>query len=213
MISSPDPALSTIAAYDAGAAGYSEHSRDRKPLKRLHERFVTLIGSGATVLDLGCGPGHDAAELSARGLGVTAFDPARGLLHEAARQPSLAGLLVQGDARALPFAAATFDGIWSCASLLHVPKRDVGQVLVDTFRVLKRGGILFTSMSEGDQPGAVPVESNGLSRRLYYYHREQTWAALVSGAGFEVIDHAVKRDSAGLNPGSTGWIETFARRP
>jgi len=213
MSSSPDPELSTIAAYDAGAVDYAEHFRDRMPLNRLQEHFVTVVGSGAAVLDLGCGPGHDAAELSSQGLRVTAFDPARGLLNEAVRHPSLAGLLVQGDARALPFAAGAFDGIWSCASLLHVPKRDVAHALAEVFRVLKPGGILFTSMSEGNQAGAVPVDSNGLSRRLYYYHREHTWSTLVSGAGFEVVYHDVKRNSANLNPGSTGWIETFARKP
>ena len=213
MTSSPDPALTTIASYDRDAAFYSQHSRDRKPLNRLHETFVTLVGSGAAVLDRGCGPGHDAAELSARGLRVTAFDPSRGLLKEAARHTSLAGRLVQGDARALPLAAGSFDGVWSCASLLHDPKQDVGLVLLGTFRVLRAGGVLFTSMSEGEQVGAIPVESNGLSRRLYYSHREQTWAALVSGAGFDVIDQRVQRESGNFNPGSTGWIETFARKP
>ena len=213
MSSSPDPELSTIAAYDAGAVDYAEHFRDRMPLNRLQEHFVTVVGSGAAVLDLGCGPGHDAAELSARGLRVTAFDPARGLLNEAMHHTSLTGRLVQGDARALPFATGSFDGVWTCASLLHVPKRDVGRALAEVFRVLKPGGILFTSMSEGGQVGAIPVESNGLSRRLYYYHREQTWAALVSGAGFDVIDQRVQRESGNFNPGSTGWIETFARKP
>jgi ubiquinone/menaquinone biosynthesis C-methylase UbiE len=213
MTSSPDPEIRAIAAYDAGAATYAVHSRDRKPLNRLHEHFASLVGSGAQVLDLGCGPGHDAAELTSRGLTVTGCDAAGRLLREAHDYASLAGRLVQGDARTLPFAASSFDGIWCCASLLHVPKRNVGHALAEAFRILQRGGVLFTSMSEGEQRGAISVHSDGLGPRDYYYYRQETWAALVAGAGFEIVDHDVQRESGNFNPGSSGWIEIFARKP
>jgi ubiquinone/menaquinone biosynthesis C-methylase UbiE len=213
MTSSPDQQLQTVAAYDAGAAAYARHSQDRKPLRPLHERFASLLAGGARVLDIGCGPGHDAAELASLGLSVTGLDPASGLLAEARSYACLAGRLIQGDARHLPIAASRYDGIWCCASLLHVPKRDVGHALAEAFRILKSGGVLFTSMSEGQQRGAVSVHSDGLGPRDYYYHRQETWAALVAGAGFEIVDHHVQRESGNLNPGSTGWIETFARKP
>jgi ubiquinone/menaquinone biosynthesis C-methylase UbiE len=213
MTSSPDPELQTVAAYNTGAAAYAQHSQDRKPLNRLHEHFASLVGSGAQVLDLGCGPGHDAAELRMRGLSVTGFDAAGELLRESRKYPGLAGRLLQGDARTLPLATSSFDGIWSCASLLHVSKRDVGHALAEAFRILKPGGVLFTSMSEGEQRGAVSVHSDGLEPRVYYYHRQETWAALVAGAGFEIVDHRVRRQGGNFNPGSTGWIETFARKP
>ena len=66
--SSPDPVLDTSVSYERGAAEYAEHSRDRTPLAHLLDRFATLVGPNALVLDLGCGPGHDAAELAKRGL-------------------------------------------------------------------------------------------------------------------------------------------------
>jgi SAM-dependent methyltransferase len=213
MTSSPDPELDTIAAYDARPVAYAEHSRDREPLNRLHDHFVQLVGAGARVLDLGCGPGHDAAELARRGLRVTGLDLSRGLLLEGRSHPALVGSLILADARQLPIVSYSFDGVWSCASLLHVPKRDIAHAIAELYRVLKPSGILFTSMSEGGEPGAIPVISDGLSQRLYYYHREEDWAALVCGAGFEILDHGVNRKSGHFNPGSTGWIETFARRP
>jgi ubiquinone/menaquinone biosynthesis C-methylase UbiE len=213
MTSSPDPELQTVAAYNTGAAAYARHSQDRSPLRHLHEHFASLLAGGARVLDLGCGPGHDAAELASLGLSVTGLDPASGLLAEACSYTCLAGRLIQGDARQLPIAASRFDGIWCCASLLHVPNRDVGDALAEVFRILKSGGVLFTSMSEGEQRGAVSVHSDGLEPRVYYYHRQETWAALVAGAGFEIVDHRVRRQGGNFNPGSTGWIETFARKP
>jgi ubiquinone/menaquinone biosynthesis C-methylase UbiE len=211
--STPDPELQTIAAYDARPAAYALHSEDRRPLNRLHARFVDLVGPGAAVADLGCGPGHDAAALAARGLTPTGIDPSHGLLLEARRHEELAGALVQADARRLPFAGDSFDGIWACASLLHVPKRDIGRALTEMYRILRPGGILFTSMSEGGQPGPIHVESDGLAQRLYYYHGEEAWASLVAAPGFVLVDHAVNRWSGHFNPGSSGWIETFARKP
>jgi len=210
---SPDPTFITLSAYDQGSAAYAEKSKDRSPLNRLHSRFCGHLRSGTQVLELGCGAGHDAVELSTRGLSVIGFDLSRGLLTEAHRHVSLGGYLVQGDARALPFGRDSFAGIWSCASLLHVPKADIGHVLTDAFRILVGGGVLFTSMSEGNQEGEVAVDADGFGRRLYFYYREDDWAESVSAAGFDILEHHVQRINVPLNPGSTGWIETFARKP
>ena len=213
MTSSPDAFRLTVSAYENHAPRYAAHSRDRAPMRRLHEKFRAYLRLDASVLDLGCGPAHDAAELAALGLNVTGFDPARGLLVEALDHKSIAQALIQGEAGHLPFAAASFDGIWACASLLHVPKFGVKSVLSETFRILRSGGVIFTSMSEGVQSDAVPVFSDGLSERLYYYHSVPDWADAISTAGFDILEHQVNRDSGNFNPGSTGWIETFAQKP
>lgn len=213
MSSSADPFALTLSAYERGARGYAEHSRDRAHMSRLHQKFRALFRSGAHVLDLGCGAGHDAAELAALSLTMTGFDPARALLIEAGTHASISGTLVQGDARALPFAEDSFEGIWACASLLHVPKPDIPAALSEAFRALCSGGVFFTSMSEGDQNEAVSVVSDGLIERLYYYHSGAEWAEAVRSAGFTILEHDVRRDTGHFNVGSTGWIETFARKP
>jgi ubiquinone/menaquinone biosynthesis C-methylase UbiE len=213
MTSSPDSFTLTVSAYEHDAPAYAEHSRDRAHMRRLHEKFRSYFEPGARVLDLGCGPGHDAAELAALGLSVTGFDPARGLLIEAQAHDSISGALMQGDARQLPFASGSFGAIWACASLLHVPKVDIPAALLEAFRILRVGGVIFTSMSEGPQSEAVPVVSDGLGERLYYYHFGEDWAAAVEAAGFAILEHDVRRDTGNFNPGSTGWIETFARKP
>ena len=84
---------------------------------------------------------------------------------------------------------------------------------VKCFRVLKPGGVAFFSLSEGEPSGHVPVSDLGLATRAYYYHRDDEWVSLVSRAGFEIADHRVNRAAGNFNPGSTGWIETYARKP
>jgi SAM-dependent methyltransferase len=207
----PNVTLTTVSAYNTGAHEYAEHSNDRTPLNRLHDRFRDLLSPEARILDLGCGPGHDAAELATRGLRVTAFDPAGGLLAEAKAHASITHL-VQGDARLLPFAPQSFDGIWACASLLHVPKGEVPAALSEASRCLRSGGVLFTSMQHG-QGELIVDRSLELPVRYYFFYLSDEWSRLVSNAGFELIDQQVNPTTAGLTKGATGWIETFARKP
>jgi hypothetical protein len=42
-----------------------------------------------------------------------------------------------------------FDGIWACASLLHVAMRELHEVLVRLGRALRRGGVLYVSFKHG----------------------------------------------------------------
>lgn len=48
---------------------------------------------------------------------------------------------------------AEFDGIWACASLLHVPSRDIKDVLIKIERALKTGGYFYFSVKYGDYEG------------------------------------------------------------
>jgi ubiquinone/menaquinone biosynthesis C-methylase UbiE len=207
-----DAALRTIASYEANATAYSQYSSDRSGLSRLHSRLAELLPHASLVLDLGCGACHDAAELSRRGLKLVGCDPARALLIEGLTNREIA-TFVQAESRRLPILDSPFDGIWACASLLHVPKSQIGLALAEAFRILKLGGVLFTSMSEGDASAPVLSSSDFLPERTYHYYSDSNWAEMVARAGLEVIDQYVNRSADRLNPGSTGWIETFARKP
>jgi len=62
---------------------------------------------GRDVLEIGCGPGHLLAETRARGYRVVGVDRSAAMWRRAARH----GTVVAADARALPFAPASFDSI------------------------------------------------------------------------------------------------------
>ena len=209
----PDSDAATILAYHRGAARYAEHSRDRAGLGRLRDALIALLPPRPLVLDLGSGPGHDADLLASMGARVVALDAAEGLLRQSRHYEALAGRLITGEARHLPFADASFDGIWSCASLLHVPYTGVPLALSEAFRVLRPGGVVFFSLSEGDSSGPILVADLGLATRTYYYHEAADWAAMLRAQAFEIVSHTVNRSAGNFNPGSTGWIETYARRP
>lgn len=112
----------------------------------LYARFLPRIPAGGHILDAGCGSGRDARAFLDRGYAVTAFDASAAL---AALAASHLGQPVQ----VLRFQdvqwTRTFDGIWACASLLHVPHGELADALRRLARALRPGGLLYASFKYG----------------------------------------------------------------
>lgn len=112
----------------------------------LHRRFLDAIPAGGHLLDAGCGSGRDAKAFLARGYRVTAFDasPAlAGLASEHLGQPVAVRRFAEVEETAL------YDGIWACASLLHVPPAEMPETLARLWRALKPGGVFYCSFKLG----------------------------------------------------------------
>lgn len=97
-----------------------------------------VAGAGGAVLDVGCGTGRNLP-LYARGTRVIGVDVSADALARARRRrPDVP--LVQADAEALPFRAASFDTVVSALVFCSVP--DAGRGLLETRRVLRSEGTL-----------------------------------------------------------------------
>lgn len=95
------------------------------------------ITHGARVLDVGTGPGHVAAAVTARGGIPVGIDFSEAMLEEARRfQPGLDFRLAS--AEALPFANEEFDAVVVNFVLHH--SADPTMLLKEAFRVLRQGG-------------------------------------------------------------------------
>jgi SAM-dependent methyltransferase len=92
---------------------------------------------GLRLLDVGCGPGRHARALVAAGVEVVGFDLSLGFLRAAGP-----GTWVQGDARALPFASASFDRVICLCQGGFGLLRGSGEqaALAEMARVLRPGG-------------------------------------------------------------------------
>ena len=128
--------------YDRIAPAYLRRWRARDAeLPRL-ERFATGLSPGASVLDLGCGPGFDTAWLRARGLAAFGLDRSMGMLLGGRADYDLPRL--QADMRRLPLADGNLAGVWANASLHHVARAElpagpaVGQAWIER-QVARRG--------------------------------------------------------------------------
>ncbi|MFZ3620436.1 class I SAM-dependent methyltransferase [Leclercia barmai] len=116
-------------------------------MSSLYETFTRHLASGARVLDAGCGSGRDAKAFKEMGYQVEAFDASSAMV-ELAREHT--GLPVQLMSFADVNWKEEFDGIWCCASLLHVPAEELPGVMRKLADALKPGGVWYVSFKYGD---------------------------------------------------------------
>lgn len=112
----------------------------------LHGRFLAHIPFGGHILDAGCGSGRDAKAFSNLGFRVTAFDGAPSLARLASEH---LGQTVSVRKFADIDEVACYDGVWACASLLHLPLSAVPDAIDRLWKALKPGGSLYFSFKYG----------------------------------------------------------------
>jgi 2-polyprenyl-3-methyl-5-hydroxy-6-metoxy-1,4-benzoquinol methylase len=127
-------------------------------------------GGPLTVLDVGCGDGILARELSALGHQVTAIDvdePSIDRARLAARPPVD---LVRGDFMSFPFEDASFDAVVSVAALHHMPEPDALQRMASLLR--PDGTLVVVGLARRQLPHDLPWEVAGavMTRVLRFRH-------------------------------------------
>ncbi|WP_285131306.1 class I SAM-dependent methyltransferase [Leclercia adecarboxylata] len=116
-------------------------------MSSLYETFTQYLAPGARVLDAGCGSGRDAKAFLGMGYQVEAFDASPAMVGLAREHT---GLPVQLMTFADVDWKEEFDGIWCCASLLHVPAVELPGVMRRLADALKLGGVWYVSFKYGD---------------------------------------------------------------
>jgi ubiquinone/menaquinone biosynthesis C-methylase UbiE len=201
-----DPRTSvSIMAYDAVAAEYGEHWRDRRPLDAVR-KFGALAGRGATVIDVACGPVLDVRLLRDVGLHVVAGDRS----HEAMRVGRTffpKGSLAEWDLRQLPFADGAFAGVWAPAALQHLPVGEIRPALAELRRVHARGPI-FLSFPRGvgdlapfEDPPAGTVHATMLVA--------EELRALLLAAGYVEVEVETRPDP--IDRDGVSWVYGWGR--
>jgi SAM-dependent methyltransferase len=112
----------------------------------IHQRFLARLPARAHILDAGCGSGRDAKAFAEAGFQVTAFDASAELARLAS---TYCGFEVAVRRFEEVDDVDAFDGIWCCASLLHVPLAAMPATLDRLWRALRPGGTLYLSFKHG----------------------------------------------------------------
>ena len=160
-----DPVVDTIDYYDRHAGAFAAQTADFD-LEPIYQRFLRHVRPGGRILDAGCGPGRDALAFAERGYEVVAFDASEAMVQLARERVG-----DRVDVHCMRFQDLRwrneFDGIWACASLLHVPTTsftDVGGTLA---MALRPGGAWYMSFKLGHGQRDV-------AGRLFVYHNVET---------------------------------------
>jgi SAM-dependent methyltransferase len=141
-MSADDP---TLAYYEDQAETFFAETVD-VDMAPLYARFLARVSPGGHILDAGCGSGRDALALRRLGYAVTAFEASPKLARLASAH---CGLKVEVRRFQEIEREDRFDGIWACASLLHVPMAELPEVLGRLGRALKSDGVLYASFKYG----------------------------------------------------------------
>ncbi len=203
MAAEPDPsAAATVAHYDRHAGAFAAETADLD-LAPLHDRLLRRVPAGGHILDAGCGTGRDALAFARRGYRVVAFDASEAMVRHA--RARLGG---EGTVLRMPFDEVAwrgeFDGVWACASLLHVPRHGfeaVGRRLADA---LRPGGAWYMSFKLG-------TGERRAGGRMFVDHTEASLRAALEALPVEVVEVWTSGD---VRPGRERerWLNAVATR-
>lgn len=181
--------------YNQIAEAYAKRYGYSLFLLRNAKKFSSKLPSGGRVLDLGCGSGRALKLFTEKGFTVVGIDFSEAMLR-LAKKLVLGASLKKMDIRQLEFPDASFDGIWSCFSLLHIPKRDIGAVLSGLRRVLKPGGVLFVAVSLGNEEEGFEDEWLKKGTKMFFYKMSKKGLLKhLEAAGFSIEEIATEIDS------------------
>jgi len=137
--------MTTIDYYNQNAEKFFNETVN-VDMSELYEPFIKLLPKGAKILDAGCGSGRDTLAFKKLGYQVTAFDACEKLA-------KLASAYIGQAVKHLRFEELDlineFDGIWACASLLHISPENIKDVLIKILDSLKTNGIFYLSFKYG----------------------------------------------------------------
>ena len=174
------------------------------------DRVLTLVPSGADLLEIGCGPGTDSEPL-ADGRRYTGVDLS-GVQLEHAKQVAPAGTFLHADVLDVAFPPSCFDAVVSFYAFNHIPQDQMEPLLRRVFTWLRAGGRLFASFGASDNPGSV--EPMWLGRADMYFSSLPIGKndAMLDEVGFaiEFVDTVVE-DEEGEGPARFHWV--VAQKP
>ncbi|MCM1127028.1 MAG: class I SAM-dependent methyltransferase [Lachnospiraceae bacterium] len=179
----------TISYYDKNAEEFCQATKDAD-MSFCRDKFLDFLAkqnhikikerekSKIHILDAGCGSGRDARAFLDAGYQVTALDASKKICEEAEK-------LIKQDVFCIRFEEMQFqqefDGVWACASLLHISYLEIGGVLKRFWDALKDEGILYASFKYGKG-----MRSD--KGRLFYDYEEVLLKNLLSNNGFLIED-------------------------
>lgn len=202
-------------SYDAVTDEYVRRISDElrhKPLDRqLLDRFAEATRDRGLVADMGCGPGHVARYLKARGVNVVGYDLSPKMV-EAARvlNPGIAFHLA--DMTALDHTDGSWAGIIAFYSLIHVPRPEIPSALREFRRVLQPGGLLLLAFHIGDETLHLDDWWDQKVNIDFFFFQPAEMARELRTAGFE-IEEIIEREPYPEVEHQSRRAYIFARRP
>ena len=191
----------TIDYYNLNAENFIE-STQNVDMHQAQDRFLQLLDENASILDFGCGSGRETKYFLDKGCRVTATDGSAELCRRAS---VFTGIEVQEMLFQELDDIDTYDGIWACSSILHLPKNELLSVIRKMCDALKSSGVIYTSFKYGDFEG----KRNG---RYFTDFREETFQEFMKGIPELTIEDYWITDDVRPGRGDERWLNLILRK-
>lgn len=197
----------TLSYYDENASAFCEGTRNAD-MSEMRGRFQQYLKPGALILDAGCGSGRDSKAFMESGYRVVAMDGSKEMCRQASKY---LGHEVQCRRFEEIDERNVYDGIWACASLLHVPYELLPKVIAKLVDSLVDGGVLYASFKYGEEER----EAGG---RYFTDLMEEGWKKVleeaeeeIKGSRLETVECFVTGDVR-EGRGGEKWLNVVGRK-
>ncbi len=177
---------STIEIYNKIAEDYARYFKEAPEDVAIISKFIKSLPEKAKVLDVGCGNSDYFNIFNKKQINYVGIDLSKEMINVAKRLHPKGKFFVK-DMRYLDFQNDSFEGIFCFYSLIHIPKEDVGGVLLKFNSLLKPKGKLLLALQEGN--GEVFEEDPFAKDQKIFLNlfSEKEINVLLKKHGFEIL--------------------------
>ena len=168
----------------------------------MQDTFLEYLPVGGKILDFGCGSGRDTKYFTSKGYDVDATDGSEELCKIASEYT---GIQVKQMLFEELDEVELYDGVWACASILHVEKKQLPEIIKKIAIATKKGGIVYTSFKYGDFEGI----RNG---RFFTYLTEESFEELLRKVPELAIEKLWISVDVRAERGEERWLNIVLRK-
>jgi SAM-dependent methyltransferase len=170
-------------------------------MSTIYDQFLRYVSPRGRILDAGSGSGRDTRAFADRGYAVDAFDASPELCNLSTRLTGIRACVL----RFQEFERSPrYDGVWACASLLHVPRGELPDAINRLVKALKLGGVLYTSFKYGS---GERVAEDG---RFYTDVDEQSLRDVCAAVPNLALNDVWTSTGEGIHRGKDAWLNAIA---
>ena len=168
----------------------------------IQDSFLKYLEKGSLILDFGCGSGRDSRYFLKRGYQVEAVDGSYEMVKIASK---LTGLNVKQMLFNELDEYEKYDGIFACASILHVPYTELSDIFRRLKKAVKKNGFIYVSFKYGEYEGY----RNG--RYFTDLNEERFQNILNEVQGLSIIEETITSD-ARKGRENEKWLNVILRK-